>query len=120
MENNRRAGIVYIKVNGAIQDAKGNFTYNLGRPKREAIVGADRTHGFKETPQVAYIEGEITDKEDFDLNSLLLTKDATVTLELNNGKTVVLREAWYAGEGKVQTEDGNIEVRFEGKSADEI
>ena len=27
---NRRAGILFFKVDGAQYDAKGNFTYNLG------------------------------------------------------------------------------------------
>jgi predicted heme/steroid binding protein len=117
---NRRAGIIYVKVDGQIYDAKGNFTYNLGRPKREGIAGADTVHGFKETPQVPFIEGEFTDKNDLDLNKLLTIEDSTITLELNNGKTVVLKNAWYAADGDVGTEEGNIQVRFEGKQADEI
>jgi len=42
-----------------------------------------------------------------------------VTLQVANGKTIVLRNAWFAGEGTVQTEEGNIAVRFEGLSATE-
>src|SRR3954465_11591213 len=101
----RRAGIVYLKVNGEMHDAKGNFTYNLGVAKREAIVGADVVHGFKETPQVPFIEGELTDRGSLDLKKFLQTDDATVTLELANGKVVVLRSAWYAGDGNVGTEE---------------
>jgi len=118
--SNRRAGIIQLKVDGQTYDAKGNFTYNLGRPKREMIPGADRVHGFKEAVQVPFIEGEITDKQDFDLVAMLDITNATVTIELNNGKTIVLREACYAGEGNGQTEEGNIQFRFEGTSADEI
>lgn len=116
----RRAGILFIKVDGALYDAKGNFTYNLGKPKREAIVGADATHGFKEMPQVAFVEGEFTDSAQLDLDKLLKIDGATVTLELANGKVAVFREAWFAGEGNVQTEEGNIAVRFEAKSAEEV
>lgn len=116
----RRAGILFLKVNGATQDAKGNFTYNLGRGKREAIVGADKVHGYKEMPQVAFIEGEITDASSLNLAALLATDDATVTLQLANGKVVVLRNAWYAADGNAQTEEGNIQVRFEAESAEEI
>lgn len=116
----RRSGIVYLKVNGEIQDAKGNFNYNLGKPKREAIVGADTVHGYKETPQVSFIEGEITDRGSLNLEALVTMDGATVTLELSNGKVFVLRDAWYAGEGTVGTEEANIQVRFEGKSGEEI
>lgn len=120
MANDLRAGIFYLKVNGTMHDAKGAFTYSLGLPKRETIVGADGPHGFKTTPQVPYIEGEITDARDLDLKKLCETVGATVTLELQNGKVIVLREAAYCGDGKVQTEEGNIVVRFEGKSAEEV
>lgn len=116
----RRAGIIQLQVDGEVYDAKGNFTYNLGRPMREAIVGMDTTHGFLERPQVAFIEGEITDRGDLDLAALISIDDATVTLSLNNGKTISLRSAWFAGEGTGNTEEGNFPVRFEGIGAEEV
>ena len=116
----RRAGILFLKINGNIYDAKGNFSYNLGREKRESIVSADKVHGYKSMVQPAFIEGEITDSADLDLESLILTDDATITLELANGKVIVLRNAWYSGEGTGQTEEGNIAVRFEGASGEEV
>lgn len=114
------AGIIEFKVNGEIQNAKGNFTYNLGKPKREMIIGADRIHGPRETVQVPFIEGEITDRENLNVESFLIIKDATVTLGLANGKVIVLKEACYAGDGDIGTEEANIQVRFEGKSAEEV
>lgn len=116
----RKGGVIQIQVKGVNYDAKGNFTYNIGRPKREAIVGADKVHGFKETPQPSFLEGEFTDRGNLDLNALLTMEDATVTLGLANGKTVVFRDAWYAGEGTVSTDEGNIGVRFESVEAEEI
>lgn len=117
---NRRAGVLYLKIDGAQHDARGSYTYSLGPPKREAIVGADGVHGYKEMPQVPYIEGEITDARDLDLAALQALTESTVTLELANGKTVVLRDAWYAADGTVGTEQANVQVRFEGLSAEEI
>lgn len=116
---NRRAGTIYFKVDGAQYDAKGSFTYNLGSPKRETILGADRVHGYKEMPQAPFIEGEITDRGDLDVAALQAVDDATVTLELANGKTIILRNAWYAADGDIGTEDANIQVRFEGHQAEE-
>jgi len=118
---NRRSGILFVKKDGALLDVKGNWTYNLGRPKRDAIVGADSVHGYKEMPQVAYVEGTITDKSTLDLESdILNVTNATLTLELANGKTVVFRNAWFAGEGDVTTEEAEIAVRFEAMSAEEV
>lgn len=117
---NRRAGIIFLKVDGALYEAKGNFTYNLGKPKREGIVGADSVHGYKETIQIPFIEGEITDSNQLSLEKLVTLDGVTVTLELNNGKSILLRDAWYAGEGTGETEEANIGVRFEAKGGEEL
>jgi hypothetical protein len=117
---NRIGGIIALKVNGDIYFAKGNFTYNLGKPKREGVVGADTVHGYKETPQVPFVEGEITDRNELSLEDLVTLDDATITLELSNGKVITLSEAWYAGEGTGNTEEGNIACRFEGMNAEEV
>ncbi len=113
--NNRRAGRVYLKVDGTQYDAKGDFSYNLGNDNREAIIGADGVHGYKETPQVAYIEGAITDRADIDLDRLTQADNVTVTLELVSGKTIVLANAWFAGEGGVTTGEAEVAVRFESR-----
>lgn len=117
---NRVSGLLEVAVNGKLVQTKGSWTYNAGARKREAIVGADRVHGYKELPQVPFIEGEITDASDFDLVEFLNLDDATIHLSLANGKSFTLRDAWYAGDGNVQTEEANIQVRFEGLSGEEI
>jgi hypothetical protein len=117
---NRRAGTLFLKVDGVIHQAKGNFTYDLGAPKRDAIVGADNVHGYKEAPKVPFIEGAITDRGDLDLEKLFLLDGALVTLELGNGKTIALSDAWFAGEGTASTEEAEVPVRFEGKRAVEV
>lgn len=114
----RVAGILELKIDGEIFPAKGSFSYNLGRPKREMIVGADRVHGYKEMPQVPFIEGVVTDTGEFDIDQLLNAVQSTVTLRLANGNTVNLANAVFAAEGTTTTEEGEIEVRLEGESAD--
>lgn len=116
----RRAGLIQLQVDGEVFLAKGNFTYNLGRPNREAIVGSDAVHGYREEAQVAFVEGEITDRQDLDLDRLVTMSEVTVTLTLGNEKVIVLRDAWYAAEGTGNTEEGNIAVRFEGANAEEV
>lgn len=117
----RRGGTIFFKKNGKPFDAKGAFTYNLGKAKREGIIGADGVHGYKETPQLAYIEGEITDSADLDLEAdLLEAVNETVTLELANGKIIVLDNAYFAGDGNGETEEGAITIRFESESGREV
>jgi hypothetical protein len=119
MSGQRRGGLISVQANGTIYNAKGAFTYNLGQPKRDPVVGSDGVHGYTEKPQIAFIEGAITDREDLDLAALLTMTDATVTLQLAVGKIVILRNAWYASEGTGNTEEGEIPFRFEGKSGEE-
>lgn len=118
--SNRVAGIIEVRVDGATYSAKGNFTYNIGRPKREGIAGADKVHGYKDAVQIPFIEGEVTDRRSLDLGKMVEIDNATVMLRLGNGKLIVLRQAWYAGEGTGNTEEGNIDFRFEGMSGEEV
>ena len=120
MADNRRAGLISIAVNGELLDAKGEFSYNLGTTRREAVVGADRVHGFKESVQPASLEGKVTDRRTLNLRALTSITDATITLRSGTGKTVVFRNAWFSGEGKVSTGEGEIEVSFQALSAEEV
>lgn len=119
MATKKIGGIITLKIDGRQYSAKGNFTYNLGSPKREAVVGADGIHGFKEMPQVAFIEGEITDDVSTDLKALTNATGVTVNLDLANGKSIILRDSWFAGEGTGNTEEGNVSVRYESASEGE-
>lgn len=120
MTAQRRAGLIQVMVGGVLQDAKGEFEYNLGIPKRDEINGADGNHGFKETAQAAYIKGAITDRGTLDLEALVTLDDTTVTLQLGNGKTISLPHAWYAGDGTGKTSEAEIDFHFKGQRAREI
>lgn len=120
MANRRVAGILFFKVNGELFQAKGEFTYRVNPTKREMIPGAATIHGFKEEPLVPFIEGAVTDSDELDLVALQQIRDATITLELANEKVIVLREAVYAADGEVTTSEGEVQVRFEGISGEEV
>ena len=113
-------GTVYLVVDGEQFACVGNFTYNLGRPMREPKIGADGFHGLVETHQSARIEGEISDLGGLDIERLQSLTDATASLEIPNGKTVVVRNGGYTAAGDVTTEQGNVQFKFEGPSGDII
>lgn len=118
----RISGVCFLKIDGAQLPLKGSFSYSLGRPTREGVVGPDEVHGFKEMPTVPYIEGPITNTSVVDLDAISKVTDATVTLELANGKVIVLRNAWVTNPDglKGDSEEGTVDLRLEGKSADEV
>ena len=111
----RIGGIFYLKINGKmIVTTEGEFTFNIGKPKRQAEKnGALGVAGFSAEAQVPYIDGEIYDTENLEVEKLLDTENATVTLELYNGKTFILSSASFCGEGEL-TSKGRLKVRFEG------
>ena len=96
MANRRVGGILFLKVDGELFQAKGEFTYNINPVKRESVVGADAVHGFKEEPKMVFFEGAITDSDELDLEGFQAIRDATCTLELANGKIITFKEAFYA------------------------
>ena len=116
----RVGGIIRVTVDGSEVRAKGDFTWNLGVNKREAVIGAGYVHGYKETPQVAMIEGEVTDTSDLDLIAMMSVTDSTVILELPDSKSIVLRSAYYASEGEGTTAEGAVKVKWESPSPAEV
>lgn len=120
MANRVVGGVISFKVNGQKYDARGDFKYNLGIPTREAVVGEDGVHGFKEIPVAPYISGTITDNEGLDVATLQKVKDATVTLALKNGKTIVLSEAFFSGESEIEAAEGKIPFKFNGIECSEV
>lgn len=109
---NRIAGIAYLKVDGTQFDIRGKFKYQIATVKRDEIVGQDGVHGYKEMPVAPYIEGDIDDMPGTRVRRLEDITNATITLELANGKTVVLHNAWWAGDSVVDTEEGSYPVKF--------
>lgn len=105
-------GIVKLTVEGTIYRIKGAIDYNLGLPLREVIKGQDGVHGFKETTQEATVEVTSTDGSDYDLAAILTATDVVVSVFLNNGKTITFANCFQAGDGKVNTEEGEFTLKW--------
>jgi hypothetical protein len=99
---------------------RGNLTVSATPFERTGIAGQDYVHGYQELPRVQYIEGDISTLPEVSTEFIEQVTDATVTAELINGKTYVLRNAWCKGPIDVNTHDGQFRVRFEGLACDEI
>lgn len=120
MATHRIAGIAYLKVDGEQIDIRGKFKYKVNTVKREVITGQDGVHGYKEMPEAPYISGDVDDMPGTRLKRLEGITDATITLELANGKTIVLNNAWWEDTSEVDTEEGSYPVKFVGLTASEF
>lgn len=118
--SNRIAGVAYLKVNGRQVALSGKWTTNLSiNGKREAIVGQDGVHGYKEMPTAPKFSGDACYTRDASIEELRNIDDATITLELANGKIHLLRNAWCSDEIELNTEDASFKLTFEGISGEE-
>ena len=113
-------GTLNARVDGATVSAKGDWTYNTGQHKREQVVGIDGVHGYRETPQAAFVEGMTSDISGVDLEALKNARDVPVELVLANGKTVVFRDATYCADGDHTIAEGEVQLRFEARSAEVV
>jgi hypothetical protein len=110
----RRYGVRQLQIDGVTYLARGGCSYSPGGDKLESIMGLDRRHGVKVARIPAYLEITIGDAgQGFNLKALIQIDDSTVTVDLENGKTIKLGHANYAAEGKVTAEEGEVEARFE-------
>ena len=116
MPSQRQPGRIEIQTNGEIYDGRGRFSYDPADPILKAIMGLDGPHGVKVVRNRApSIEGVITEPGNLDLEALPTYTDATVTLSLDGGEIVVLRDAWHTGGQHSQDA-----VRFEGRELDPV
>lgn len=115
-----RGGILGFQVDGRTYDVTADgITYNLGTPKREPVEGAVKPLGFSETSQAAYIELTILDAGGLSVKELANVTDATITLPLRNGKTIVFRHCASTGDMNIDALTGKIPSRFGALSAEE-
>jgi len=114
------AGTAFLKIDSSMYPLKGSLTVSPSPVERNGIAGQDYVHGYQELPRVPYIEGDVSTLPEISTEFLESVIDATVTAELVNGRTYVLRNAWLKGPVDINTSDGQFRVRFEGVSCDEV
>lgn len=110
----RIGGTIFVKADGVALQAKGSWTIQPGTPEREMIAGADGIHGFKEMPRAPVVSGQITDSSELDVKALFNLTDASIVIELSNGKVFSLENSAYTGSAESTTEEGEISVEFSG------
>lgn len=115
MANNNIGGVAYIKVDGNQYSSKGTFTVVAGEFKREAMSDSSGNVVYTEKPILSKVSGNLYNTAELDIEAIQSTNDATVTIELNNGKVFVLLNAVYTGDPSLNTETGEFDIEFHGK-----
>ena len=115
-DRNAIAGTAFISVDGKSYNVIGEGTYAPTGGSRETLTGQSGIHGFKEMSKPGFISWNGRDASGVAIGALQAATDATVVLQAANGKTIIGRNMWRAGDGpiEVNTEEGSFSVRFEG------
>src|ERR1700739_2258997 len=116
----RIAGIAFLTVDGDQLALRGNFTVSPSPVERTMIAGQDGVHGYQELPRVPYIEGDLSTVPGLSLETLLTRIDSTVVAQLANGMQYVLTSATCKGGFENNTRDGQVRVRWEGLTCEEM
>ncbi len=114
----RKIGVAYATVDGEPVDVKGAVEYNLGLPMREAVVGVGGMHGVKETDRAPWVQFTVTRPEAKVLQKLLNAHDATATVGFRDGTVFTVAESTFVGEGDINSEEDEVQLRYEGRSGD--
>ena len=111
-----------ICCDGVAYFASGVFKYGGGDgfEKREAVMHSAGFAGFKTTPVVPYISGELIDTDSIEIKDIAKMTNSTITLDLANGKQIVLRGAYCTNEMEIDTDGKISNVKFEGQSIEEV
>lgn len=111
---NRIAGFAFVTIDGRSYSIAGEGAYRVSTAKRETLTGQDGVHGYSEMPNAGKISWKGRDSGSLSMTVLADITDATVVLQLANGKVVTARNAWRTGEPpEVNSEDGTFTVEFE-------
>jgi hypothetical protein len=114
------AGTLSATIDGKTYNVSGEGSYTLSSVTRETLKGQSGVHGYSEMPAPGKIGFKGRDSSDAVIAALNGATNATVVFQLANGKTIVGRNMWRAGEPiTVNTEDATFDLELEGPDVTE-
>ena len=120
MASQRIGGVLAILVDGKQYEARGNFQVTGMTVKRTGVAGQDGVHGFIEEPIVPTIKGDWSIGNQLSLVALEAITNATAQVNLANGMSYILVDAWTVSAFVIDAHDGKVMVELEGMSLQEM
>src|SRR5260363_91825 len=117
--SNRMAGMAYLHVDGKSYLLSGDLSYNVSSVSREALLGMDGVHGYKETPQAGVISATLRDAGGLTVADFNAMTNVAVTVERANGNTAVGPNPWTVETPATKAAEGTFEVKWESPFVEE-
>jgi hypothetical protein len=114
MAGQQIGGQAFFKVNGVSYSTNGEFTGNILNTKKEPVTSSDGQVHYTSSVIPSTISGDLFLTEDLNPNFITSVTNAVIEVELVNGKSVLLTDAFYSGDGSTTVVDGTIGVEFSG------
>jgi len=112
--------MAYLRVDGEQYALRGALTISIFPFEREGVAGMDGVHGYTQTPRAPEISADLSDMGGLSMAKLQAVCNSTITVELMNGKTYILANAWTSGAPELDATDGTVSVTFQGLTAREM
>lgn len=109
------AGSAHLFVDGTNYSTSGDFSGNILAVNREELVDSSGQIYFTETPVASSVTGSIYLTETLTPKVITDMVDGTVQVQLRNGKTALLSNAFYNGDGSFDASAGTMDISFAGK-----
>lgn len=115
MHNTGRA---FITVGGKRLGSKEGAKLGFGNLERTGETGDVGVLGYTEKPTIPFVECTIKHNAETSLRELADMVDVPVSFDTDTGRSFVLRNAWCAK--ALEMDKGDISLRFEGMSCEEV
>jgi len=103
-----------VKINGTQYRARGSFQIQPFDRSARAGRNADGTTYFTESPEISYVEAELSDAPGLALKAFQAMRGEYLTIELNNGKVYGVSNAVFEGALELNAMEGTFRARFTG------
>ena len=111
--NRRLAGITAFSVNGSAFNVI-EFSWDPGVVENETMTSLSGVDGFSQKPVAPYIAGKFRDAQSVNVTGFTNLSNATIVVQLANGKVITGHNLWYIGRPGVSGADAAFDFRFEG------
>jgi hypothetical protein len=110
-------GVAYLWADGIQLRVRGDFKVQAMNFQMEGVAGQDGVHGYKRVPIIPEVSANVSDDGSLSIQTLATMTNATITIELDNGKVYVYQQAWFNGPAELDTGEGQIPVKFQSRTA---
>ena len=113
-------GVAQLRIGNTVLLFREALKHNFQKYESKGVTGRDAMfHGRTMQPKTPYVEGEFTKPPGL-TTAAIEALSGDLVAAMFDGGTLVLRDAFVAGEIEIDDDEGKMKLRFEGASGEEL